>query len=116
MATMVGAAVGSMVGSYFVAVKATRRRLDSEPPRAPLPSTPEPRPDPRLDAMERSLQGLEREMRQEIRGLEGRLAEALTVEEFQAYTKMDSDRRERLVEKIGELNGAIAALLPRVRK
>jgi hypothetical protein len=42
-------------------------------------------------------------------------AETLTVEEFQAYVTMDGERRERLIAKLAELQGNLAAVLPRRR-
>jgi hypothetical protein len=45
--------------------------------------------------------------------VEHALKDYLTVEEFTAYTNLDSDRRERLIDKIGELKGTVAALLQR---
>lgn len=119
-AALVGTWLGSLVGSYFVATKATKRQMDAEPaPRTTvhpsLPSIPDG-----LASLTPRLEALERELRQEVRALEGKITvlagEALTVEEFQAYVTVDSERRERLIAKIAELQGSLAAMFPRMRK
>ena len=119
LATLAGTLLGSMAGSYFVATRATKRRLDSEPPAPPrLSETDAGLPE--LKVLVAKIEGLERELRQEVRALETKITalsgEALTVEEFQAYVTVDSGRREQLVAKIGELQGSLAALFPRMRK
>jgi len=43
--------------------------------------------------------------------LERRFLEYLRVEEFDAYTKLDSERREKLIEGFGELRGQLAVML-----
>lgn len=117
LATLAGTLLGSMVGSYFVAMRATKRRLDSVPP---PPQRTSSAPEQDLKPLVSRIEGLERELRQEVRAMEGKIAhlagEAMTVEEFQAYVTVDSERRERLIAKIGELQGSLAALFPRVRK
>lgn len=118
LATLAGTLLGSMAGSYFVATRATKRRLESEPP--PPPRLSETDAGPELKLLLAKLEGLERELRQEVRALETKITalsgEALTVEEFQTYVTIDSGRREQLVAKIGELQGSLAALFPRMRK
>lgn len=125
LATLAGTLLGSMAGSYFVATRATKRRLDSEPPPVAAPLPPAPRLSetdvgPDLKLLLAKIEGLERELRQEVRSLETKITqlsgEALTVEEFQAYVTVDSGRREQLVAKLGELQGSLAALFPRMRK
>lgn len=122
LATLAGTLLGSMAGSYFVATRATKRRLDSEPPAAAprLSETDAGLAGPELKLLMAKIEGLERELRQEVRALETKITElsgeALTVEEFQAYVTIDSGRREQLVAKIGELQGSLAALFPRMRK
>lgn len=120
LATLAGTLLGSMAGSYFVATRATKRRLESEPPPPPPPRLSETDAGPELKLLLAKLEGLERELRQEVRALETKITalsgEALTVEEFQTYVTIDSGRREQLVAKIGELQGSLAALFPRMRK
>lgn len=122
LATLAGTLLGSMAGSYFVATRATKRRLDSEPPAAAprLSEADAGLAGPELKLLMAKIEGLERELRQEVRALETKITElsgeALTVEEFQAYVTIDSGRREQLVAKIGELQGSLAALFPRMRK
>lgn len=100
------------MGSYFLA----RRAVKQEPTDADRHSVA----DVRLDNHTARLDTIERELRQEIRALEARLttlsAEALTMEEFQAYTNMDGQRREQLIAKIGELQGSLAAVFSHMRK
>lgn len=132
--TLIGAAVGSLTGSYFVALRATQRQQQQQPAEPPLPVAPHPAVALRLQALEDAvsarttgaphppchmlgrIEALEKELRGEVRELEQKLAETLTLEEFQAYTNMDGQRREQLIAKIGELQGSLAALFPRMRK
>lgn len=119
LATLAGTLLGSMAGSYFVATRATKRRLDSEPS-AVTARLSETDAGPELKVLAAKIEGLERELRQEVRSMETKITqlsgEALTVEEFQTYVTIDSGRREQLVAKIGELQGSLAALFPRMRK
>lgn len=114
MAALAGTAVGSMVGSYLLATRASKKRYDS--------ARPEPLPAPTVDLgpLNQKMEALERELHQEVRAIEAKIAnlagEALTVEEFQTYVRLDGERRERLIAKIGELQGSLAALLPNMRK
>ncbi len=102
-----------MLGSYFVAAHATKKSKTetAEPPVLPTADDSE---------LRQRLERLERELRDEVRAIDTKMAslaaEALTVEEFQAYVTMDGERRERLIARIAELQGTIAAVLPRMRK
>lgn len=111
IATLAGTAVGSMLGSYFVAVHATRRGRE-EYARESLPA-------PYDTELRQRVERLERELHDEVRTVDTKLAalaaETLTVEEFQAYVTMDGERRERLIAKLAELQGNLAAVLPRRR-
>lgn len=119
LSALLGTTVGSLIGSYFVATRASKPKKTggaSNPP----PVQPDATVAKEVAALATRLDALEKEVRSEVRSLDARVAtlaaEVLTLDEFQAYVTMDSERRERLIAKIGELQGSLAALLPHMRK
>lgn len=125
-----GLLIGTTIGGYVLAVRRSHRD-DPEPvpPRQTLTSVTEAdrvqllenKLLERLQRVEKELEAERKkrgELWQELRGHEQRLttldAETITVEEFQAYTNMDGERRERMAGVVGEMNGKLEALLRRV--
>jgi len=134
IAQVIGTVLGSGVASWFTAKAFVKKNADAAA--SPSPS-PEARPQlPSFgDQTLPSAPGEILNMQAEIAALRKRIAEAetdlvelsrtakaaldaansaLTIEEFEAYTSMDSERRERVIASVGELRGRLDLVLERM--
>lgn len=102
IATLAGVALGSAISTYQVSKKRVGREHTAQ--LAVLRRQV-------AELRERKLPTLSDERVREI--VESALKDYVTMEEFNAYASLDSERRGLLIEKIGELKGTVAALLQR---
>lgn len=130
IAQVVGTILGSGAASWFTAKAVIKKNADATPPPEPRPQLPS-----FADQTLPSAPGEILNMQAEIASLKKRLAEAetelvelsrtaknalevansaLTIEEFEAYTNMDSERRERVIASVGELRGRLDLVLERM--
>lgn len=136
VAQAIGIVLGSGAAAYLTARSVVRNRTEpAAVPGAPLaaptaPTAPTPTPTPSLpdQVLLGQLEQELRTLRTELRSLESDVSDALRtakvaqevaglaveLEEFEAYTKMDTDRRERLISSIGEIKGQLALVLKRM--
>jgi hypothetical protein len=103
LAILVGTALGSAISTYQVAKKRVGKDHTAQLAflRRQITELREKKQQPTLSD----------ERIREI--LDRTLKDYVTTEEFDVYTRMDTERRERLIEGIGELRGTVAALRDR---
>lgn len=119
VAQTLGIILGSGVASYLTAKTVVRNRADtgavttsSLPP--PSPSQP---PQEELAKLGARLDALGAEMlsvAQLAHSAQAAANSSVTVEEFEAYALMDSERRERIIGAIGEVRGQLDLVLKRM--
>lgn len=129
IAQVVGTILGSGAASWFTAKAVIKKNADaaaSEPrPQLPsfadqtLPSAPGEilNMQAEISALKKRVVEAETELIELSRTAKAALEaanSALTIEEFEAYTKMDSERRERVITSVAELRGRLDLVLERM--
>jgi hypothetical protein len=121
LATTVGTALGAAYGAYrLTRYKAEKQRAEdaasmlkrlatSEADVAALKASVERFNRALTELQETSMDGVDHAIEQALRGF-------VTLEEFRAYGHIDGDKRERMIEKMGELSGAVKALRDTIRR
>ena len=110
----VGTIIGAVIVTVVGAAGASRLMVGQAVKTLPRPSQVPEQPAAGADSKQLD------DLRSQVALLAERLtrleAEAMTMEEFNAYVHMDGDRRERLISAIGEMKGQVAQLARYMRE
>ena len=114
LATAIGTFVGSVSASWMAARTASRRdRVDSSSLLRKVNDGAQERT--RMLSVLTKSSDVQQQLQRQVEKLEAeisqlRVARYVTAEEFQVYTRMDSERRERLITGLAELKGRLRGM------
>lgn len=113
---MIGASVGSGASAY-VASRRSKSKGESAQIRKLFSRVDElrvavdARPSMATLSDERVREIVDQRTAEKFREIERELQSCVSMEEFHAYVNVDGERREKLIEKIGELSGKVSTLV-----